>query len=302
MMLVFKLLGTLTLSHSIGQLQKRSATNCSLISAKLVGAFWRLSRRFSYQRKVSFSFAPVVCHEQQNDIAQRGKSILFWNTTIKTRIVYTFHRSRVLCDRFWAGANICGGIYWKEMPEYAQMNKLDNNNTLPDFFWTAQTKMNCLKHAIGQSLDEAYAHHIQRLMIIGNFALLAQIHPDEVDAWYLGVYIDALEWVEITNTRGMSQFADGGIVATKPYVSSANYINKMGNYCKDCAYSHTKKVGEGACPFNALYWNFLDDKKEHFKSNQRMGMMLNLLKKKDPKELSALKERASQVIKDPDSF
>ena len=120
--------------------------------------------------------------------------------------------------------------------------------------------MNCLKHAIGQSLDNSYAHHIQRLMIIGNFALLTQMDPDEVDQWYLGVYIDAIEWVEITNTRGMSQFADGGIVATKPYVSSANYINKMSNYCTNCTYSHTIKLGEKACPFNSLYWNFLADK------------------------------------------
>jgi len=194
------------------------------------------------------------------------------------------------------------GIYWKEMPEYAQINKLENYNTLPNFFWTGKTKMNCLKHSIGQSLDEAYAHHIQRLMVIGNFSLLAQIHPDEVDAWYLGVYIDALEWVEITNTRGMSQFADGGIVATKPYVSSANYINKMGNYCKGCHYSHTQKVGEDACPFNALYWNFLDEKKEFFATNQRMGMMLNLLAKKDKAQLHQLKERAKKVIENPDSF
>ncbi|NKI33329.1 cryptochrome/photolyase family protein [Croceivirga thetidis] len=194
------------------------------------------------------------------------------------------------------------GIYWKEMPEYAQMNKLENYNPLPEFFWTGKTKMNCLKHAIGQSLDEAYAHHIQRLMIIGNFALLAQIHPDEVDAWYLGVYIDALQWVEITNTRGMSQFADGGIVATKPYVSSANYINKMGNYCKECVYSTTKKTGDESCPFNSLYWNFLDDKKEHFQKNQRMGMMLNLLAKKEPKELKELKERANEIIENPDRF
>lgn len=194
------------------------------------------------------------------------------------------------------------GIYWKEMPEYAEMNKLENYNPLPDFFWTGKTNMNCLKHSINQSLDEAYAHHIQRLMIIGNFSLLAQIHPDEVDAWYLGVYIDAIEWVEITNTRGMSQFADGGIVATKPYVSSANYVNKMGNYCKECSYSHTQKTGEKACPFNALYWNFLDDKKEHFQNNQRMGMMLNLLRKKNPEELHELKARAKRVIENPDAF
>lgn len=194
------------------------------------------------------------------------------------------------------------GVYWKEMPEYAQMNKLENHNPLPDFFWTGKTKMNCLQKAITQSLDDAYAHHIQRLMVIGNYALLTQVNPSEVDAWYLGVYIDAIEWVEITNTRGMSQFADGGIIATKPYVSSANYINKMGNYCKECSYSHTVKSGENSCPFNSLYWNFLEEKKAHFKNNQRMSMMLSLLEKKSQQELSELKERAEKIIQNPDNF
>ena len=194
------------------------------------------------------------------------------------------------------------GIYWREMPNYATCNELENHNPLPGFFWTGDTKMNCLKHAIGQSLDEAYAHHIQRLMIIGNYALLTQTHPNEVDAWYLGVYIDALEWVEITNTRGMSQFADGGLVATKPYVSSANYINKMGNYCKECHYKHSKKVGEQACPFNALYWNFLAEKRSYFKDNPRMGMMLNLLDKKDVNELNELRKRAHEIITHPEQF
>jgi len=194
------------------------------------------------------------------------------------------------------------GMYWKEMPGYRRTNKLDNQNKLPEFYWTGDTKMNCLKHAIDQSLNEAYAHHIQRLMITGNYALLTMTHPDEVDEWYLGIYIDALEWVEITNTRGMSQFADGGIIATKPYVSSANYINKMSNYCSGCQYSHSKKTGENACPFNALYWNFLDEKKEHFKNNNRMAMMMSLLKKKDKKELDALKERAQDIIQHPEKF
>lgn len=194
------------------------------------------------------------------------------------------------------------GMYWAVMPNYANCNELDNQNQLPDFYWTGDTKMNCLKHAITQSLDEAYAHHIQRLMITGNYALLTQVHPDEIDAWYLGIYIDAIEWVEITNTRGMSQFADGGLIATKPYVSSANYINKMGNYCSDCQYSHTKRLGENACPFNALFWNFLDDKKEHFKDNHRMNMMMSLLGKKDKSELAQLKERAKEVIEHPERF
>jgi len=194
------------------------------------------------------------------------------------------------------------GIYWKEMPKYKELNTLNNTNKLPEFFWTGDTKMNCLKKAIGQSLDASYAHHIQRLMVIGNFSLLTQIDPDEVDNWYLGVYIDAIEWVEITNTRGMSQFADGGIVATKPYVSSANYINKMSNYCSGCHYSHTKKIGDKACPFNSLYWNFLSDKKEHFKDNQRMNMMMALLNKMDGNKLAEIQERAAEIIKNPDAF
>lgn len=194
------------------------------------------------------------------------------------------------------------GIYWKEMPSYRRSNRLDNQNALPGFYWTGKTKMNCLKHAIGQSLEDAYAHHIQRLMVTGNFALLMQVHPDEVEAWYLGIYIDAIEWVEMPNTRGMSQYADGGIIATKPYVSSANYINKMGNYCKHCAYSHSKKTGEKACPFNALYWNFLYEKQEHFRDNQRMGMMLSMLDKKPEDEMEALRARARDIIQNPDAY
>ncbi len=194
------------------------------------------------------------------------------------------------------------GIYWKEMPGYAQMNALDNIQPLPNFYWTGHTRMNCLSTSIKNSLDNAYAHHIQRLMITGNFALLAQVHPDEVDQWYLGIYIDAIQWVEITNTRGMSQYADGGIIATKPYVSSASYINKMGNYCQECTYDRTKRVGENACPFNSLYWNFLDEKKEKLQSNRRMGMMYNLLSKIPETEMEQIRERAQQIIMQPDKF
>jgi len=188
------------------------------------------------------------------------------------------------------------GIYWKEMPDYAQRNALDNHNKLPNFFWTGETKMNCMKLAIGQSLDEAYAHHIQRLMVIGNFALLTQTDPNEVDNWYLGVYIDAIEWVQMPNTRGMSQYADGGIIATKPYVSSGSYINKMSNNCVKCHYNVKEKLGENACPFNSLYWNFLDEKKEYFKGNHRMAMMMNLLKKIKPEDLANIKERSFELM------
>jgi len=194
------------------------------------------------------------------------------------------------------------GIYWKEMPDYAKKNTLQNTNSLPEFYWTGKTKMNCLHQSIKNSLDHAYAHHIQRLMITGNFAVLAQIHPDEVDEWYLGIYADAIQWVQITNTRGMSQWADGGIVATKPYVSAAAYIHKMSNYCDSCQYDKKKRIGEDACPFNSLYWNFLDDKKQYFEKNNRMAMMLRLLEKIQPEDLEQIKGRAAQILNNPDDF
>jgi len=145
------------------------------------------------------------------------------------------------------------GIYWAFMPDLADLNYFDHQAALPDFYWTGNTRMNCLGAAIGQSLKHAYAHHIQRLMLTGNFALLAGVHPDRVDEWYLGIYIDAIQWVELPNTRAMSQFADGGRVATKPYVSSANYIHSMSDYCEDCQYDWKKRHGQKSCPLNCLY-------------------------------------------------
>ncbi|MDN3677536.1 cryptochrome/photolyase family protein [Flavobacterium paronense] len=189
------------------------------------------------------------------------------------------------------------GIYCLKMPEYATMNFFNNQEKLPDWFWTGKTKMNCLKDAISQSLQYAYAHHIQRLMITGNFALLAGIHPDELDEWYLGIYIDAIEWVEITNTRGMSQFADGGIVGTKPYVSSAAYIDKMSNYCGSCFYKKDLKTGEKACPFNSLYWNFYDRNEDKLSKNPRIGMMYNVWRKMKPETKTALLEQADYYLK-----
>jgi deoxyribodipyrimidine photolyase-related protein len=188
------------------------------------------------------------------------------------------------------------GIYWNQMPAYQTKNFFDHQNKLPEWFWTGETKMNCLKDAINQSLDYGYAHHIQRLMITGNFALLAGIHPDEVDAWYLGIYIDAIEWVEITNTRGMSQFADGGIVATKPYVSSATYIDKMSHYCGTCYYSKATKTGEKACPFNSLYWNFYDQHEALLAKNPRIGMMYAVWRKMATADKTALLEQAEYYL------
>ncbi len=189
------------------------------------------------------------------------------------------------------------GIYWCKMPEYATMNYFDNQEKLPDWFWTGKTKMNCMQDAINQSLEYAYAHHIQRLMITGNFALLAGIHPDEIDAWYLGIYIDAIEWVEITNTRGMSQFADGGIVGTKPYVSSASYIDKMSHYCGTCFYKKALKTGDKSCPFNSLYWNFYDKNEAKLAKNPRIGMMYNVWRKMKPEDKSALLNQADYYLK-----
>ncbi len=185
------------------------------------------------------------------------------------------------------------GVYWAQMPDYADKNYFKHDAPLPEYYWTGKTKMTCVGHAVTQSLEKAYAHHIQRLMVTGNFALLLGVHPDEVDAWYLGIYIDAIEWVEITNTRGMSQFADGGIVGTKPYISSANYINKQGDYCKQCHYDKNKKYGENACPFNSLYWDFYDRHRELLGNNYRMGMMYSLWDKMESKEKEQILKQAA---------
>lgn len=209
----------------------------------------------------------------------------------------TYHQLEGFVRQIIGWREYMRGIYWLKMPEYASLNYFDHHEKLPDWFWTGKTKMNCLKDTIGQSLNFAYAHHIQRLMVTGNFALLAGVHPDEVDAWYLGIYIDALDWVEITNTRGMSQFADGGIVGTKPYVSSASYMDKMSHYCGGCYYQKAKKVGEKACPFNSLYWNFYDKHEDKLANNPRIGMMYNVWRKMKPEDKTALLEQADYYLK-----
>ncbi|CAM1354835.1 cryptochrome/photolyase family protein [Tenacibaculum halocynthiae] len=194
------------------------------------------------------------------------------------------------------------GMYWKLMPNFKKTNFFEHKNKLPDFFWTGNTKMNCVKNCLKNSLNNSYAHHIQRLMVLGNLALLLEVDPEEVDKWYLGVYIDAIEWVQLPNTRGMSQYADGGIIATKPYISSANYIDKMSNYCLDCSYNKKDKTSVNACPFNSLYWNFLASKQEKLQKNRRMFMMFNLLNKMDLKLLESVKSRAKSIINEPDNY
>jgi deoxyribodipyrimidine photolyase-related protein len=187
------------------------------------------------------------------------------------------------------------GIYWQYMPEYLDRNQLNAQLPLPDFYWTGETDMSCLKNAITQTLDYGYAHHIQRLMITGLFALLADVNPRAVHDWYLAVYVDAVEWVELPNTLGMSQFADGGIMASKPYVASGKYIDRMSNYCVNCRYDPNQSCNEDACPFTTLYWDFLARHRKELARNQRMVMQLKNLERKTPSELRAIRHRATSV-------
>ena len=162
------------------------------------------------------------------------------------------------------------GIYWLKMPSYAKVNFFQAERKLPSFYWTGETDMLCLAEAIKQTKEEAYAHHIQRLMVTGNFAMLIGVAPEEIHEWYLAVYADAFEWVELPNVIGMSQFADGGVLGSKPYASSGSYINKMSNYCGECKFDVKKKTGDGACPFNALYWDFLARNEDKLGQNARL--------------------------------
>jgi deoxyribodipyrimidine photolyase-related protein len=165
------------------------------------------------------------------------------------------------------------GIWALTGPEYLTRNTLGHDRKLPPVYWGAETRMACMKAAVGQTRDLAYAHHIQRLMVTGNFALLSGVAPAEVHEWYLSVYIDAYEWVEAPNTLGMSQFADGGLLGSKPYVSSGAYIDRMSDHCGACHYRVKDKTGDRACPFNLLYWQFLDRHRARFQKNPRMGQM-----------------------------
>ena len=165
------------------------------------------------------------------------------------------------------------GLYWQTMPDYASRNHFGHTAPLPDFYWTGETAMTCLRACIAQTQDEAYAHHIQRLMVTGNFAMLAGIDPQAVHEWYLSVYADAFEWVELPNTLGMSQFADGGLLGSKPYAASGNYINRMSDYCKSCRYKVKEKIGPDACPFNYLYWDFLDRNRDTLGGNPRLSQV-----------------------------
>ena len=188
------------------------------------------------------------------------------------------------------------GIYFLKGPGYTDQNYLKAKRKLPSFYWSADTKMRCVSQAVLQTKKHSYAHHIQRLMVTGNFALLADVDPKEVHQWYLSVYIDAFEWVEAPNTLGMSQFSDGGLVASKPYISSGAYINRMSNYCKSCHYDVKDKLGDRACPFNALYWDFLIRHKEKFSSNPRMAQMYRNWERQDENMKTSTLAKAKKTL------
>lgn len=184
------------------------------------------------------------------------------------------------------------GIYWLKVPEYRARNALEADRTLPDFYWTATTGMACVADAVRQTRAHAYAHHIQRLMVTGNLAMLLGVHPDEIDDWYMVVYADAFEWVEMPNTRGMATFADGGIVGSKPYAASGAYIERMSDHCAGCRYDVKARAGPRACPFNRLYWGFLERNRDRLRHNPRLAMPYRTLDGFGPERRRALLEEA----------
>ncbi len=188
------------------------------------------------------------------------------------------------------------GVYWLRMPDYARTNALNASRKLPAFYWTGDTAMNCLRQAIGDTRRQAYAHHIQRLMITGNFALLAGIEPAAVEEWYLAVYVDAYEWVELPNVHGMILFADGGLMGSKPYIAGGTYIDRMSDYCSRCAYDPGIKTGPGACPFNYLYWAFLIDNAERLRGNRRLDMPYRTLERFGPARRDAIQAEAHAFL------
>ena len=185
------------------------------------------------------------------------------------------------------------GIYWHFMPGYRELNALNAQEPLPNFYWTGKTELNCLREAIGQTLEFGYAHHIQRLMVTGLFSLLLGVKPQAVHEWYLAMYVDAVEWVELPNTLGMSQHGDGGLMASKPYVASGKYIERMSNYCTGCRYDPAKSTGDDACPFTTLYWDFLLRHEQFLAKNQRMAMQLKNLARLDAPKRKAIQQQAT---------
>lgn len=187
------------------------------------------------------------------------------------------------------------GVYHAYMPEYVDRNELNASQPLPEFYWTGDTPMNCLSSTIRQTWEYGYAHHIQRLMVTGLYSLLLGVRPQEIHRWYLAAYLDAVEWVELPNTLGMSQYADGGIMASKPYVATGKYIQRMSNYCSGCRFAPDQKTGASACPFTTLYWDFLDRHRERLQRNRRMSLQVRNLDRLSESELNSIREAAEAI-------
>jgi deoxyribodipyrimidine photolyase-related protein len=193
------------------------------------------------------------------------------------------------------------GIYWREGPDYVRRNFFRHDRNLPAWYWTGDTDMHCLRESIGQTLATAHAHHIQRLMVTGNFALLIGADPAQVHQWYLEVYIDAYEWVELPNTLGMSQFGDGGLLGTKPYVSSGAYIDRMSDYCGHCRYDVKQRIGPDACPFNALYWDFLARHEAKLRDNPRLRLPYRNWDRQSAADQAATRAQAAAFLENLDA-
>ena len=187
------------------------------------------------------------------------------------------------------------GIYWREMPDYLDRNALDAELEMPEFMWTGDTEMNCVRDSVGQLVEHAYAHHIQRLMVLGLFAMLLGVRPRAVHDWHMSMYADAVDWVSAPNVIGMSQYGDGGLVGSKPYAASGNYIDKMSDYCAGCRYNPKNATGDDACPFTTLYWDFLSRNRNRLKGNRRMGFQFKNLDRKDDGERRAIRRAADEV-------
>jgi deoxyribodipyrimidine photolyase-related protein len=187
------------------------------------------------------------------------------------------------------------GVYWLKMPDYAGLNALAADLPMPAFMWTAECEMNCIRECVGQLRQHAYAHHIQRLMVLGLFAMLLGVRPYEVHRWHLSMYADAIDWVSLPNVLGMSQYGDGGIVGSKPYAASGNYISRMSDYCRGCRFDPRQATGEDACPFTTLYWDFLARHGDRLRANRRMGFQLNNLARKTKGERQAIGKKATHL-------
>jgi deoxyribodipyrimidine photolyase-related protein len=258
----------------------------------------RLSRFGTYQDAM-WTDQPVLFHSQLSG-AMNLK--LIDPRTVLMAVQDAYHRGRVelhsaegYIRQVLGWREYIRGVYWTFMPKYVDGNALDAREKLPDFYWTGDTEMNCLRQALGQTLRYGYAHHIQRLMVTGLYALLFGVDPIEVHRWYLAIYWDAVEWVELPNTLGMSQFSDGGLMASKPYIASGKYIQRMSNYCQGCRFNPSEALGEQACPFTTLYWDFLIRHETMLKRNQRTALQARNLDRLVPEKRRDIRKLAADI-------